>query len=117
MGIEPDDTAYDTDIVVYINGVLMVLNQLGIGSDKTFAIADASATWYDFLGENDDIEAVKTFIYLKVRLVFDPPTGGVLDALERMAKEYEWRLTVIAETIRLNSETDDTDEGGTSSDE
>lgn len=94
LGIEEDYTQFDSDIIIHINSSLMYLNQLGVGP-KTFVISDKTKTWEDYLGENENIEAVKSYIYLKVRLIFDPPTSSsVLDAMERQIKEFEWRLTV-----------------------
>jgi len=98
LGIESADTAFDTDIVVNINAAFMVLNQLGVGPSTIFAITDKTQTWSSFFGTGEVVEAVKTYIYFKVRLAFDPPTiSSVLEALNRQIAEYEWRLNVNAE--------------------
>ena len=91
--ILPDDHAFDEDIITDINAVIFSLNLIGIG-EEGFSISDASATWTDLLGENVKIyEAVKTFIYLKVKLMFDPPSSSfVVSALEKQVSEIEWKL-------------------------
>lgn len=93
IGISPDDYAFDEDIITDINAVIFSLNLIGIG-EEGFSISDASATWTDLLGENVKIyEAVKTFIYLKVKLMFDPPSSSfVVSALEKQISEIEWKL-------------------------
>ena len=99
LGIDEGYNAFDTDIIIHINSVLMHLNQLGVGPEQPFSITGDSETWADFLGDKvTEFEAVKTFIYIKVRLIFDPPTNSfVVDAYDKTAKEYEWRLIVQAE--------------------
>lgn len=99
LGIDAEYDIYDSDIIVYINSVFLTLSQLGVGPTKPFHIEDSSSTWYDFLGEDRyDLEAVKTYIYLKVRLIFDPPSSSfVLDAINSLIKEQEWRLNIQVE--------------------
>ena len=98
LGIEEDQTCFDQDIIMNINSVLMILNQLGIGPNEGFTITGYTETWTDLLGERKDLEAIKTYIYLKVRLLFDPPTSGfVLDSMERNITQLEWRLNVQVE--------------------
>ena len=93
IGISPDDNAFDDDIITDINAVIFSLNMIGIG-EEGFSISDASATWTDLLGKDTKIyEAVKTFIYLKVKLMFDPPSSSfVVSALEKQNSEIEWKL-------------------------
>lgn len=99
LGIEPDYIQFDQDIIIDINSVLMGLAQLGVGVTRSFLITGTDEIWADFLGERKDLEAVKTFVYLKVRLLFDPPANAfVLEAIERQIREFEWRLNVQAET-------------------
>lgn len=98
LGIAEEDTDFDTDIVIHINSVLMILNQLGIGPSDGFWINDNSAVWKDFVEDDKSIEAVKSYVYLKVRLLFDPPlSSAVTDAINKNISELEWRLNVIAE--------------------
>lgn len=94
LGITEDYEAFDTDIIIHINSALMVMNQLGIGV-KGFVIDSAADTWEDFLGSTENVDAVKTVVYLRVRLAFDPPANSfVTSAIQEMIKEYEWRLNV-----------------------
>lgn len=93
LGIDKDYIHFDADIIMYINTALMTLNQLGVGPDKTASISSELDTWSGTLGEIGDIEAVKTYIYLSVRVIFDPPASStVLDAIDRKIGELEWRL-------------------------
>lgn len=94
LGIAEDYTQFDPDIIMHINSALMVLNQIGVGPEKPVSITDQLNTWQDTLGDIDNIEAVKSYIYLKVRILFDPPSGSVLEALNRQIDEFEWRLSV-----------------------
>lgn len=99
LGISADCTDFDTDIIIHINTVFMVLNQLGVGPTKIFSIEDTNSLWSDFITENDDLEAIKTYIHLKVRLIFDPPLStAVLEAMKQHINELEWRLNVQAES-------------------
>lgn len=99
LGITEDYEHFDSDIIMHINSVFMILNQLGIGPANGFSISDKFATWTDFLPEdNENFEAVKTYIHLKVKLIFDPPMSSVvMEAMKQMISELEWRLNVEAE--------------------
>lgn len=100
LGIPEEDTSFDSDVVTHINSVLFILNQLGIGPDPGFLIRDEHALWEDFLEGSDtyQLEAVKTYIYLKVKLAFDPPSNAsLIDALNKQANEYEWRFSIISD--------------------
>ena len=98
IGISEEDESFDTDLIIHINSVLMILNQLGVGPEDGFSITDKSAVWTDVIGDNKFIEAVKTFVGLKVRLIFDPPTSSaVLDSINKTISELEWRINVMAE--------------------
>lgn len=95
IGPSIDYPAFETDLIVHINTALMVLNQLGIGPVEGFSITGEDETWSDLIGEAKNLDAVKTYIYLKVKMAFDPPTtGATTDAFKEMIKEYEWRLNV-----------------------
>lgn len=100
LGIQEDYTHFDTDLVITINSVLAILTQLGVGPEDGFSISDASATWVDFIGDTTTLEMVKSFVHLRVRLLFDPPQNASLaDAIDRMAKELEWRIQVAADPV------------------
>lgn len=98
LGITADYDAFDTDVIVAINAVFLNLYQIGVGpQDYVFAITGPEEQWSDFT-DNVDFEAVKAYIYLKVKLMFDPPTNSfTIEAIERQIAEYEWRLTLQAE--------------------
>lgn len=99
LGIEIDDDSFDTDIIFNINAAIMILTQLGIGNDSGFFISDESAVWSDLIGDSKRIEAAKMYVYLKVRLSFDPPTSSaVLESINRQLDELAWRLSIQADT-------------------
>lgn len=106
LGIGEDYDHFDTDIVIHINTAFMTLTQLGVGPSKGFTIKDKSVVWTDFIPADDlRFEGVKTFIYLKVKLVFDPPSSSaVLEAYNRTLDELTSRLNYAAET---STETDE----------
>jgi hypothetical protein len=98
LGIEESYEHFDPDIIVYINSVFMSLNQLNVGPVGVFSIKDKSTNWVDFIGDRGDLEAVKSYIYLKVRLVFDPPqSSNLVDSIKELIKELEWRLNIQVE--------------------
>lgn len=96
-GIGPDDVGFDTDIIMHINSVFLTLRQLGLGPTEGFFIKDASTIWSDYIDDPLITEAIKSFMYLKVKLVFDPPTNAsLLEALKSAADESQWRILEIA---------------------
>lgn len=95
LGMPPEYDVFDTDLVIHINSVFGILAQLGVGPEGGFSISDNTTLWKAYLGNSKDLEMVKSYIALKVRLVFDPPTtGAVMDAMKEQIREYEWRLNV-----------------------
>jgi hypothetical protein len=98
LGIEEEYKHFDPDIIMHINSVFMTLTQLGVGPSEGFTIEDDTSVWTDFIADTTKFEAVKSYIHLKVKLLFDPPTSSaVMESYKRMADEYEWRLNVAAE--------------------
>ena len=98
LGIAPDYDAFDTDIIIHINSVFASLNQMGLGPDEGFMIEDETTEWGSFLLDDMRLNSVKTYIYLRVRVLFDPPTTGfTLTAIQEQIKEFEWRLNVYRE--------------------
>ena len=96
LGIEMDDSSFDTELLIHIGSVCTILNQLGVGSNIG-SLIDKDTTWFDVLGERKDLEIVKTYIFLKIRLLFDPPQNSFLvKAIETQCSEYEWRIVVQA---------------------
>lgn len=103
--IADDYDHFDPDIIMHINSVFMTLTQLGVGPPEGFIIEDDSSVWTDFIEDPVQLQAVKSYIYLKVRLLFDPPSSSaVLESFNNQAKEYEWRLMVMAETLANGEE-------------
>lgn len=99
LGISADCKDFDSDLIVHINSAFMVLSQLGIGPEHGFHIEDSSDTWSDYISDEEaNLEAIKTYIHLKVKVVFDPPLSStVMEAHQNMIRELEWRLNVNAE--------------------
>ena len=99
LGITEEYEHFDQDIIIHINSVFMILNQLGVGPSNGFSITDKTAVWSDFISEGANLESVKSYIYLKVRLLFDPPTtSAVMESMNRMISELEFRLNVSTES-------------------
>lgn len=95
LGIAEDYTEFDEDIITHINSVFLNLTQLGVGPEEGFVIEDNTAVWEDFIDNSIQLQAVKTYMYLKVKLLFDPPlSSSVTESFTRMIAELEWRLNV-----------------------
>ena len=95
LGIPSEVTEFDTDILIHINSVFSILTQLGVGPSSGFSIEDSSAEWSDFIGDDARLSDVKSFVYLKTRLLFDPPaSSAAMDAMNRLVSELEWRINV-----------------------
>jgi len=98
LGIDQAYGAFDLDILMHINTAFATLNQLGIGPDDGFMIEDETPEWDAFLGDDLKLNSVKTYIYLSVRLVFDPPTTSYLiDSLRNQLNELTWRINTYRE--------------------
>lgn len=98
LGIEEECEHFDPDLIMHINTVFMILNQLGVGPSEGFSIQDAESVWTDFIPTGSNLGAVKSYIHLKVKLMFDPPSSSaVIEAINRTIAELEWRLNVAAE--------------------
>lgn len=101
LGIAEDYTQFDVDIIMHINATFMTLNQLGIGPEEGFSISSNVETWDSYLGEITNLEAVKSYMALKVRLLFDPPASSAhVDAIKRQIDEYEFRLLTQIEHLK-----------------
>lgn len=99
VGIDEECNAFDMDIIGHINSVFVILWQLGVGPEKCFRIDNGYNTWEEFTEGNNELEAVKTYVCQKVKLLFDPPSNSsLLQALKDSIAEFEWRLNVISET-------------------
>lgn len=95
LGITEDYEHFDQDIIIHINSVFMILRQLGVGPENGFSITGKTETWTDFTSDIDQLESIKTYIYMRVKLIFDPPqTSFVIEAMNKQIAEFEWRLNV-----------------------
>ena len=98
LGISEEDTNFDMDIIPHINSALMVLRQLGIGPVEGFSIKDKTAEWDDLVGDNKLYDTVVSYVYLKVKLIFDPPPStAAIEAIKESISEFESRLRDAAE--------------------
>jgi hypothetical protein len=106
LGIDSSNTDFDTEIIIYINSTFMLLSQLNVGPDTGFSIEDNTKLWSDYLGDNETLlSGVKSYMYLKVRVVFDPPaTSFVIDAFNSQILELESRILTMAEHINPPSD-------------
>lgn len=108
LGIASDYKQFDTDVIIHINSVFLTLNQLGIGPDDGFSIAGESEEWSDYIPDNQLLlNAVKSYIYLKVKMLFDPSlTSSINDLMKEEIKELEWRMNLLADEPELLKEGD-----------
>lgn len=93
LGISPEDTSFDVNVIMSINTALTILMDLGLTEVEDQIVTSDDMTWDELLGERTDIEYVKTYIYQKVKMIFDPPTSAAaIDAMQRSISELEWRI-------------------------
>jgi hypothetical protein len=98
LGLAEDYEAFDLDVITHINASFSTLSQLGVGPDVGFAIEDATSEWTDFIDAGPQLNQVKTFVYLKTRMLFDPPTTSYLiGAFEKQLEEVTWRINTLRE--------------------
>lgn len=94
LGLAEDYTAFDTDVIMHINTALGVLSQLGLGPTLGFTINDAVPVWANFIGSDLRLSMAKTYVYLRVKLIFDPPSSGfAITAIQDQIRELEWRIS------------------------
>lgn len=100
LGIDEIHTAFDEDIILHINSVFAILQQMGVGPENGFSISDNSAFWEDYTDDVNQLNFVKSYIYLKVRLLFDPPvSSGAVESINKLISELEWRLFVATDPV------------------
>ena len=103
LGITEDYEHFDSDLIMHINSVFSILTQLGVGPSEGFSIKDKTDVWSDFIPDDPRLESVKSYVYMKVKLLFDPPLSStVMESTNRMISEFEWRLNVQSETKNQN---------------
>lgn len=99
LGITEDYEAFDQQLIMHINSVFMVLTQLGVGPTEGFMIENKNDTWDDFISDDSNLQTVKSYMYLKVKMLFDPPSSSAaMDSANRIINEFEWRLNSQAES-------------------
>lgn len=102
LGVATEFKAFDLDIITHINSALSTLEQIGVGPAGGFLVEDEQDEWVHLLGGDPRLNQVKSYIYLRVRLIFDPPaTSFAIDAIKEQIKEMEWRLQVVADPIEI----------------
>lgn len=96
LGIQPEYDHFDQDLIIHINSCFATLHQLHVGTEDPFVITGDGEAWGEFIQGELNIQSVKTYIYLKVKILFDSSSMGAatLEAYQQMANEYEWRLNV-----------------------
>lgn len=108
LGILEEYEQFDSDLIMHINSTFSILTQLGVGPSKGFLIEDKNTAWSDFVSDESRMMLVKSYMFLKVKLLFDPPlSSAVLECYKKQIEEYEWRLNVIAENEDEPSEEHD----------
>lgn len=104
LGISEEYEHFDMDLIMHINSVFSILNQLGVGPPNGFTIQDANATWSDYIPDEALLEMVKSYVYLKVKLFFDPPSSSaVTESTNRLISELEFRILVVADSKSTNN--------------
>lgn len=100
LGLDSGYTPFDIDVIIHINSALTVLNDLGVGPTDVLVITGAENLWSELGLENNQLSMVKSYLYLKTRVVFDPPAFGFhLDALNKQIEEQEYRLKERSEAL------------------
>lgn len=100
LGLAQSDDSFDQDVLMHINSVFSDLNQLGIGPIGGFEIEGPEETWDSYLGGDPNLNSVKSYVYLRVRLLFDPPgTSYLITAMQEQVQKAEWRLNVARENV------------------
>ena len=102
LGIAEEYDHFDADLIMHINSVLTILGQLGVGPDEGFFIEDDGAEWTDFVPDMSNLQFIKTYVYQKVKLLFDPPqSASAIEALNRSISELEWRTNAQVDSGKL----------------
>lgn len=100
LGIAEEYAHFDSDIIMHINSVFAILTQLGVGPKEGFFIEDDTTSWSDFIQSNSLLNPVKSYMYLKVKLLFDPPlSSSVIESMNRLISELEWRINVAVDQV------------------
>ena len=101
LGIVEEYTHFDADLIMHINTVLSILNQIGVGPSEGFSIEDKEDVWTDFIPQSPKLEFVKSYVYMKVKLFFDPPiSSAAIESINRLTSELEWRILVATDPVK-----------------
>lgn len=113
LGIDENYTHFDADIIMHINSVFSILTQMGVGPANGFSISGKDDTWSAFITDKPNIfSLVKSYVYMKVRLLFDPPlSSAAIESINRQISEFEWRLFVAADPVENTSGKEETQNG------
>lgn len=100
LGVAQDDESFDQELIIHINSAIAVLTQLGVGPVDGYRITSAAEEWTDLIGDRKDIDNVKSAVYYRVRMAFDPPQNSfLLDSLKKQSDEAEWRIEVEVDPV------------------
>ena len=98
IGFDEDYNHFDEDLILLINSALSVMTQVGVGPSEGFRINDSSSDWEDFLDDDPRLDMVKEYVFLRAKVIFDPPqSGSVLEAYQNRIQELEWRANIVAD--------------------
>ena len=113
LGIDENYTHFDADIIMHINSVFSILTQMGVGPSNGFSISGKDDTWSAFITDKPNIfSLVKSYVYMKVRLLFDPPlSSAAIESINRQISEFEWRLFVAADPVEDTSGKEESQNG------
>lgn len=101
LGIVEEYTHFDADLIMHVNSVLSILNQIGVGPSEGFSIEDKEDVWTDFIPQSPKLEFVKSYVYMKVKLLFDPPiSSAAIESINRLTSELEWRIQVATDPVK-----------------
>lgn len=104
LGLTSDYKAFDSDIIMHINSVFGTLHQLGVGPAQGYQITDEGEEWSDYTDNQVLLNPVKSYITLRIRMIFDPPTTSFhLEAIKEQIREFEWRISIQREETVHNT--------------
>lgn len=105
LGIPADYEYFDQQLIAHINSAFGILHQIGVGTETPFMITGDEETWDQFFEDKTNLELVKTYLFLRVKMAFDPESSGfTTTSMKELVSEYEWRLYMIADQDRLDKE-------------
>lgn len=109
LGVDEYCEHFDPEIIMHINSALTVLNQLGVGPTSGFFITGSNETWDELIPNQKNLEFIKSYLFMKVKLIFDPPSSSsLLDSMSRLISELEWRIQVAADPVSTNEGEEET---------